>query len=207
VIDMKRAPTNPQMWNRYAYALNSPIRYLDPDGRLVQLAGSKEDQQKLLELIRQNLVQKDRNLVTLGKNGMVQIAANAKGSTVAFLMLKDAVRNKNQTIGVGFAEKALVKPGPGPMRPIQIDLQNTGGGLTIKAIGTLSGNIEVKIDPRGDPGGQPMSIVMGHELIGHAWDLMFKGTSSERSATNTENLIRLDLGLLPFRPLPNDPER
>jgi RHS repeat-associated protein len=25
-------PTNPQSWNRYAYALNSPVRYIDPTG-------------------------------------------------------------------------------------------------------------------------------------------------------------------------------
>lgn len=206
-LDLKKTMANPQMWNRYAYVMNNPVRYVDPDGRLVRLEGTKEDQQKLLDLIRQNLAQKDRNLVTLRKNGMLQIAAKAQGSTIAFTMLKNAVRDKNATVGVAFAQTALVKPGPGPVRPMQVDLQSTGGGLTTKAQYTMSGDIEVRIDPRVNPQGQPMSIVMGHELLGHGWDLMFVGTSSEHSATLTENYIRRDLGWPLRHPVPNDPER
>lgn len=197
VIDVRNAIRRPQMWNRYAYALNNPVRYTDPDGRLVRLEGTQEDQQKLLDLIRQNLLQKDRSLVSLGKNGMLQIAGNAKGSSIAFTMLKSAIQNKSQTIDVGFAQATLVKPGAGPVRPVQVDLQNTGGGLTTGASYTMSGKIEVRVDPRGNPEGEPLSIVMGHELLGHGWDLMYKGTSSEHSARNTENLIRLSLGLTP----------
>jgi len=29
---------DPQRWNRYAYARNNPLRYVDPDGRVIQLA-------------------------------------------------------------------------------------------------------------------------------------------------------------------------
>jgi len=33
VVDFKQAPENPQRWNRYSYALNDPLKFVDPDGR------------------------------------------------------------------------------------------------------------------------------------------------------------------------------
>ena len=33
VMSVKDALVNPQKWNRYAYSLNNPLRYVDPDGR------------------------------------------------------------------------------------------------------------------------------------------------------------------------------
>src|SRR5688572_2965757 len=33
VLEIEKAQVEPQRWNRYAYALNSPLRVIDPDGR------------------------------------------------------------------------------------------------------------------------------------------------------------------------------
>ena len=30
---------DPQRWNRYAYARNNPLKYVDPDGRVIHIAG------------------------------------------------------------------------------------------------------------------------------------------------------------------------
>jgi RHS repeat-associated protein len=38
-MDFKASLLNPQKWNKYAYALNNPLRYVDPDGRQEAHAG------------------------------------------------------------------------------------------------------------------------------------------------------------------------
>jgi RHS repeat-associated protein len=36
VLDLEKATRDPQQWNRYAYARNNSLRYVDPDGRTVE---------------------------------------------------------------------------------------------------------------------------------------------------------------------------
>ncbi|MCE7957663.1 MAG: hypothetical protein DYH06_06945 [Acidobacteria bacterium ACB2] len=40
---------DPASWNRYAYARNNPLKYVDPDGRRVVLVGGAEERRRLLE--------------------------------------------------------------------------------------------------------------------------------------------------------------
>ena len=42
VYTWKENLVDPQRWNRYAYARNNPLRYVDPDGRKIVLQGSDE---------------------------------------------------------------------------------------------------------------------------------------------------------------------
>ena len=123
-------------------------------------------------------------------------------------MLRNLTQHK-ATVNVSVGLTATAKSAPGPSRTSVIDLQAAaGGGVTLRPWQATSGTFEVHVDPRGNlQFGASAGLVMGHELLGHAWDLMFKGTSSERSAVTTETNLLFQLGLPQFRPVPTDEER
>jgi RHS repeat-associated protein len=50
---------NPQTWNRYAYARNSPLVYIDPDGRAVELLGDKEKRDAELAILQKDVGNKE----------------------------------------------------------------------------------------------------------------------------------------------------
>jgi RHS repeat-associated protein len=205
VIDVKRALKSPQMWNRYSYVTNNALNRIDPDGRLVQMVGTDEERKKAFEILKSTLREQDRKHVAMNDKGIVSVASKAKGG-VALMMLKDLARKDVPTINVQLGSTVTMKTAPGPSAMKTQDLQVGGGGITVPPAISKSGNMEVHVDPRGSLSvGSPALAVMAHELMGHAWDLFFTGTSSERSAVNTENNILLQLGQQPYQPVPDFP--
>jgi len=68
---------DPQELNLYAYARNNPLRYVDPDGTVLELAAQNEEEaRKRFALIQRGLAQQDRSYVQLvvgdGKNGLAK---------------------------------------------------------------------------------------------------------------------------------------
>jgi hypothetical protein len=49
---MSADPEVPQFWNRYSYALNSPLAFVDPSGTTVVALGDEEQRLEVLNAFK-----------------------------------------------------------------------------------------------------------------------------------------------------------
>jgi RHS repeat-associated protein len=161
VVDQKQAVRSPQMWNHYAYAMNNPLKYIDPTGRLVWITGTNDDKQRMLEELRLLLNnQKAAKYVSMDQfnrltiTGM-SVSAWAKqfggnATKLAALMLS------KEKIGVGFSsDSATQSAGGGLFAGVSADYAQVTIDKTMFAqtrFGTL----------------QWTDTTLAHELFGHA---------------------------------------
>ena len=111
-----RRMLDPQELNLYAYVRNNPLRYVDPDGKILELAASSEDEaRKKWALIQRGLTKQDRSHAQLvvgdGKNGFakghfgITVDKDYKSNSSNFQTLQGAANSKDLAIA------AIVSPG------------------------------------------------------------------------------------------------
>jgi RHS repeat-associated protein len=151
----------PQSWNRYAYAANSPLLFIDPDGRTVLINGETDDERQkafaaLKHSLHDNFAASRLMMVKVGDQYEIRVAGSLDdfkgGIDTAF------------TLGVAIGSSAKIGFGLGP-----VDAANHGG-VTNQVTNRNDSNIT--IDPSAFPqmlGGlyQTMDTAIQHEL-GHA---------------------------------------
>ena len=187
VLRRRRASFNPQTWNRYSYAANNPLRYLDPDGRDIVLAKSLNDPKNA----------KDRAYV-------IKHLARLQATPAGRAMLERAERSRF-VIEVNVAK--LERTGPTPPPPGMFVFGTTSthytGGQTLYGHGSHNGHtilsaqgpnsptappIQVVIDPANarDVGHDP-ALVFAHEFGGHTKDVLDAAESSDSQFIDSVN--------------------
>jgi len=157
---------DPQRWNRYAYARNNPLRYLDPDGRVLVLTG---DANRTLSDLRAGVPAADRPFVTAVQRGpylVVDAAAlneNAAAMSANFQAIR-GIANSSQTVEATTSALAFYskKHPAGGEYFVTSDTEQGTLGATVPVDEGYSGSIQVGVG-RFLSGGQ-RAETLAHEL-------------------------------------------
>ena len=207
VMDVRGTVRRPQAWNRYTYAINNPLKYVDPTGQVFVLSGCAGGDQSKCSKQAMLLYS------TLGKEASQFISLNTKTGVVSLRGI--SARAFGERFGE-FAQGLGTLIGSQDTFSLVTDsgrASSTGGGLFDpgrKGGGTIL--IETGMFPRqtGDVTGTARTALVhetGHamrsvfpdffgranaQLVGRSFVLALKG---EGYAVNFENRYRRDRGL------------
>jgi RHS repeat-associated protein len=187
--------TNPESLNKYAYGLNNPLRYIDPDGHEIALSGNADDKDEEKKRIIANASKK-------GEANLFTTTTDASGKTTLVLDKDKAAQFKGEhSEGFNLLEGAIkAKP------TIIVQLSNfdaftspldAKGNVTVNLNRTTSGidNNSPLRSPDGQRITNPFNIIAGHEVLGHAYPKIIGQPSGEGVARVIENVLRKAQGL------------
>jgi hypothetical protein len=92
----QRKVTSPKLWNMYAYVGNNPLKYLDPTGRILELAGDEEARKRALEAVRNGL--RNRRLM---RNGLFCVLVICGTMTLSY---GQKIDRKRPSVFISFGE-------------------------------------------------------------------------------------------------------
>lgn len=164
-------PGDAQSWNRYAYARNNPLKYTDPNGQEIRLAG---DTRKALHDVRQLVPNGARGALQLsGKTLTVADSAAGRG-TENFDRLR-SIAGRSEVLEINTSAATFTSTNSelnkGATFNKQDDYKNPEGllGMTLSPSESLTGNAQVFVSPFLT--GVATSETLSHELVHAAFQL------------------------------------
>jgi RHS repeat-associated protein len=206
---------NPQTWNRYTYARNNPLIYIDPDGAAAELLGDEKKRQQELEILKQSVGNKDaasRLYINEVKDGdKTRYFVGIKGDVGDFMNLSETshdlanVVQDKQVVEFGVTDRNLAYYGGAEtfekgedhgqnqnvrvlVNPNQMNIANLNLGQTVLGVNKYAGQMQ---QPPWRIRDMTTGISTWHEF-GHAWGMIHRrlGGQSNQEANAWENRMR-----------------
>lgn len=167
---------------------------------------SAADRRSLMSYLLFNLSRSERAFFHVTQSGGAYYISAQSGAgsvlrinhTIAYQDLLQTVRASG-TVRIGFAEHVTFVGGSGSVAT------NYGGGVTIPASISTTGDVEAYVSRLGNPAGvpgtggtvisDPISIILAHELLGHARLMLIGQPSGQPEAIQSENDYRRGRGI------------
>ena len=172
---------------------------------------NEKSRQSLVSYLLYNLGRSERGYFHVVKEGgayFIKTQGNANGvyrinHTIAFANLMETIK-AGGTVRIGFAEQVSFVGGSGDVAV------KYGGGVTIPASISTTGDVEAYVSRIGNPAGvpgvrgsvtsDPISLILAHELLGHARLMLVGQPSGQPEAIQSENDFRRGRGLQERQP-------
>lgn len=129
---------NPADLNRYAYARNSPVKYVDPDGHIPIPSWTLRILQGAIETITTNF-NKAIEAYNAGESRSGVLAMHATGATGALVQMAEDINHLNEDTGVVFSNAPLEERLP---HCAHLGIWATETAATIVAVGQVASMVK-----------------------------------------------------------------
>jgi RHS repeat-associated protein len=161
---------SPQIWNRYSYVANNPLKHVDPDGKWIRFFDGDYSREVAFAEFKKLLPKNAQQFVVMDKNGYARLKGISRSDFAAFggttAKLGAMIAQGGWTANVRLEASSVAADGGGAATrsfgnktDIEINpflLENYGGSSVYK------GGVQ-----------QTIGSAMAHELLGHAYPYAF----------------------------------